>query len=129
MTVVVSAAHNNYRLLGTLAHLDLGAGAARIQVFTAPRPTFGGTAGVLLIDQLLLKPSGSILGDALVLSPGANSVALNTGVAAWARFLNGNGDVSADADVTNLSGGGDVKLSSVNVVAGRTISVWSAVLR
>lgn len=129
MTLEISSAHNGYRLAGTLSHLNLGAGAARVRLYPTPRPALGGTpAGAMLVEIGLTNPAGSVAGGVLTLTPAADGVVATGGVATWARVVNGNGDLSFDCDVTALAGAGEIKMASTTLISGGAARITSAVL-
>lgn len=53
--------------------------------------------------------------------------AVANGTAAWARVEDSSGDAIWDADVTDTSGTGALKISSTNVVSGIDVSIVSLV--
>jgi hypothetical protein len=48
-----------------------------------------------------------------------------SGTAAWFRIIDGNGRVILQGNVTDTTGGGDLKVSSTSIVAGIEVSVIS----
>lgn len=134
MEVDISIGHNNYRLTGTLTFNDLGAGVSRLRVYDDPKPTTPGaaiTTQILLAEIPLNKPSGTLntTTSVLTLSSSATPLASNSGAATWARQVNGNGDWSADYDVTNEAGDGAVKLEDTDILAGAVVALIEATLR
>ena len=130
MTLEISSAHNDYRLGGTLAHLNLGSGAARVRLYPAPRPALGAApAGAMLTEIGLTNPAGTVSGGALTLTPAADGMNVAGGVAAWGRVVNGNGDLSFDCTVTDLAGTGEIKMATTTLVLGGAARITSAVLR
>jgi len=117
MTIAISIAHNNARLTGTRDFADLGPDPSRIQFFATAQPALGGAAGAApLVEVILEKPCGEIVGNVLVLSqaaPGGDLI-LNEGEALWGRWLNGNGDLVGDGDASDESGTGFFKVSGTD---------------
>lgn len=123
MTVWISQLHNEDRLAGTLSNLSRGPNPARIKFFTAPRPAGGGEATTLLATVTLDDPAGTVSGNKLVLSPPADALVQVAGTAAWARIEDGNGVASMDVDVSDMAGNGEIKLETVNLLAGGGIRI------
>ena len=130
MTVRITIAHNEARLGATLAQLDAGTTGARLEIYSGEKPAvIGGTpAGDELAEIQLTKPAGTISAGVLTLTAvGVAMVAVN-GIAAWARFVDGDGTVVMDGDCTDLAGDGDVKLVNTQLYAGGEARLASAVI-
>jgi hypothetical protein len=123
VTVWISQLHNEDRLAGTLNNLSRGSNPARIKFFTAPRPAGGGAATTLLATVTLDDPAGTVSNNKLVLSPPADALVQVAGTAAWARIEDGNGVASMDVDVSDMAGNGEIKLETVNLLAGGGIRI------
>ncbi|MFZ6767757.1 hypothetical protein ACO0LM_11805 [Undibacterium sp. Di26W] len=128
MTLQVSQAHLDARLAGSLAHLDAGTGRARIRIYEGVQPDLGGTATNLLVEITLTKPAGVIASGVLSLTQSGSALIMRTGVATWARVINGNGEIAFDCDVTDDTGTGILKLSSTQLYAGGNVPLQSAVI-
>lgn len=132
MTVRISVAHNEARLAGTKAHIEAGAADSRLMIYSGSKPTvIGGalTGQVLLADFVLPLNVGTVADNKLTLATIPEVLVLANGTAAWARFVNGNGDIALDCDVTGIGGGGEIQMSAVNLFAGGTARVSLAILR
>lgn len=119
-------------LEGRRDYLDLGTGVARILVYAndAARPATGATAtGTLLVTIELEKPSGTISGGEFTLAAGDDVLVAASGVALWARVINGNGDIAFDCDVSDTSGSAELQLPSTTLFAGGNTRLASGVLR
>ena len=81
-----------------------------------------------LAELPLLKPSGSVLDGVLTLAPGQPVLNANSGVAAWARVVNGNGETAFDCDVTDTAGTGEIKIQSTVLYEGGETRMVSGVL-
>lgn len=112
--------------------MDAGAGPAVIRIYTGPKPVAGAaiTSQVLLGTLTCSDPSApNASGGTLTLSAiTADSSADATGVAVWARILDSSSNLIMDIDVSNGAGAGEMKLSTVNIVAAGTITVSSAAI-
>lgn len=120
---------NEAALAGRRDFLDQGSGNARIRLYVAPRPEPGDTpAGVMLGEIVLDKPCGVVNAGQLVLTSSVIPVAVNSGGAAWARWVNGNGDWAMDTDCGNEASSAEVKLQDTTILAGGEVTLVSAVL-
>lgn len=130
MTLRITTAHNEARLAATLAQLDAGTGNAAVQVYAGTKPaTITGTPdSAMLVAIELTKPAGTVASGALTLTQAADGLIASTGVATWARFVNGNGTVVMDADCSDMDGGAEVKLVTTQLYAGGDARLASAVI-
>lgn len=122
----------NAALEGRRDYLDLGSGVARILIYgdDEPRPATGATAtGALLVTIELEKPSGTIASGELTLAAGDDVIVTSTGVALWARVINGDDGIAFDCDVSDTSGSAELQLPSTTLFAGGTTRLVSGVLR
>lgn len=129
--LIISPAHNEARLGGTLAFLDAGAANAKLRIYKGTRPADPQTAANpadLLVEITLSKPAGSVSGGELALTQEEDGLISATGTASWARCINGNGVVAFDADCSGTDGAGDVKLPTTSLLAGGGCRLISAVL-
>lgn len=121
--VAISPEHNEYRLLGTLAHLDSATGNARLKIYTAPQPAPGGSPTTLLVTVTLTKPAGALDGGVLVLEAlNPYDLAVATGDAAWGRLENGDGEWSSDLTVGAAGSGKPIQFDDVEMFAGGKVS-------
>lgn len=117
MIIYLPPAHNDYRLLGTLAYADLGTSPSKILLFATAMPSDGGAAPAApLVEMILTDPSGTLVGNTLVLTQADTSGDLITvqGSALWGRWLNGAGNIVMDGDCTDEAGTGFFKLSGTS---------------
>ena len=130
MTIRMSAAHNAARLAGTLAFLDSGAGNARVWIFEGARPASAEDppTSTLLVEIELTKPAGTISGGLLSLTQAADGLIAQTGVATWARIVNGDAQTAFDADVGQGAGPWEVELPQTQLFAGGGARLVSCVL-
>ena len=129
MTLSVSFDLKNARLSAVVAFLDTGAALARVRLYPGPRPLVSAAPGSGFLAELpLLKPSGSVLDGVLTLAPGEPVLNANSGVAAWARVVNGNGETAFDCDVTDTAGTGEIKIQSTVLYEGGETRMVSGVL-
>lgn len=133
MLVRISQLHNEDRLQGTLTNLARGAANAKLRIYDdsgtpqIPAAITDGPTGVLLCEVTLNEPLGNIASGVLTWAIPADALVTASGVAKWARFIDGNGAASVDCDVTDTAGNGAIKLADVNLIAGGSLRVVSAV--
>ncbi len=128
--IVITAEHNEFRLAGTLAHLNTGTGNAGFWIFGNPRaatPTDAPGAAPL-VTVYLDDPAGSVSGGVLTLAAGEDALIDVTGDAVWARAFNGNGDTAFDCNVSDPLGTATVRLPSLTLYAGGVTRLVSGTL-
>jgi hypothetical protein len=130
MTVAITIEHNEARLAGTLAFLDAGPNPARLRIYGGTRPATPATvpSSAMLVEIKLTKPAGTISGGLLMLTQQEDGLITATGVAAWARLVNGNDVNALDLDCSGTDGEGDVKLASTSLYLGGDARMVSAIL-
>jgi len=129
MSLSVSLDLKNVRLSAVVAFLDTGVGVARVRIYPGVRPLVSAPPDSGLLAELpLLKPSGSVVDGILTLAPGAPVLNANSGVAAWARVVNGNGETAFDGDVTDTGGAGEIKIQSTVLYEGGETRMVSGTL-
>ena len=130
MTVAITVEHNEARLAGTLAFLDEGSQPARLRVYGGVRPASPADvpSSAMLVEIALTKPAGTILAGLLTLTQQEDGLITATGVATWARLVNGNDVTALDLDCSGTDGDGDVKLASTNLYLGGDARMVSAIL-
>jgi hypothetical protein len=130
MTVAITVEHNEARLAGTLAFLDAGPEPARLRIYGGTRPPTPDTvpSSEMLVEIRLTKPAGTISGGLLILTQQEDGLITATGVATWARLVNGNDVTALDLDCSGTDGDGDVKLASTNLYLGGDARMVSAIL-
>jgi hypothetical protein len=122
--IEISTELNSARLNGTLSFLDSGAANAKVRIYSGVRPLFGQAgAGLMLVELVLAKPSGTVAAGTLTLAASPSAVILNTGTASWARVVNGDDQIAWDCDVTLDPGSGEVRLDTLSLVAGGTVQI------
>lgn len=130
MTVRITTAHNDARLAATLSQLDGGTGNAALQIYEGVRAAniADSPSGAMLTQIELTKPAGVISMGALALTASGDGLNAATGIATWARFVNGDGLVVMDGDCSDMGGSGDVRLISTQLYAGGDARLASAVI-
>ena len=116
----ISTAHKLARLHATLAFIDDGAVAAKIELYDgyAPSDPDASTSANLLGTVALARPAGALSpGDtpAAILQPAGPGMAVLTGIVAWARIITASGAVCGVGACTDMSGSGPFKLKQLQV--------------
>lgn len=130
MTVRRTSTLINGQLAAVRDLLDTGASNGAFQLRSGSKPTSVGDAatGTLLATVVLERPCGTVSAGVLTLIQDADAVAVATGAAAWARWIDGDGQVLFDTDVSIIGGAGEVQLTTVSIEAGMIIPLVSATL-
>jgi hypothetical protein len=130
MTVAITVEHNEARLAGTLAFLDEGPQPARLRVYGGARPAIPADvpSSAMLVEIALTKPAGTIFDGLLTLTQQEDGLITATGVATWARLVNGNDVTALDLDCSGTDGDGDVKLATTTLYLGGDARMVSAIL-
>lgn len=130
MTLAISLAHHIARLNATLAFMGAGEARARLLIYAGARPALGDAPiGSLLVEMVLMDPPGEVVADTLILTPTEEAMVMVSGVATWARIVNGAGALVLDGDVSDPAGEGEVMLPTTQLYAGGYSRLVSAVLR
>lgn len=130
MTVAISDEHNEARLAGTLAFLDAGPLPARLRIYGGTRPATPATTptSAMLVEIRLTEPAGTIAGGLLTLTQQEDGLITATGIATWARLVNGHDVTAMDLDCSGSEGEGDVKLAATQLYLGGDARLVSAIL-
>jgi hypothetical protein len=107
---------------------NAGAAAAKLRIYTGPRPATGGAATTLLAELTMSDPafaaaSGGAMSAAAITTDASADA---TGTAAWFRIVDSNNVVVLDGDVG--TGGTDLVLNTTSIVAGSPVAVSSLVI-
>lgn len=110
--------------------LDAGASPGLIKIYSGTKPADAETAittQVLLATLTLSDPCGTVSAGVLTFATiTSDSAADATGTATWARLTTSAGVAVADVDVSNTAGNGFIRLNTVSIVAGGSVSITSA---
>lgn len=128
--IVITVAHNEARLAGTLAFLNTGTGQAGFWIYGNTRPALPTDAAGAspLVTLLLDDPAGSVAGGVLTLEATDDALISLSGVATWARAFNGDGATAFDCDVSDELGTATVRLPSTTLFAGGVTRLVSGTL-
>lgn len=132
--VHVSIALNTARLQATLNFLDSGAGNAAVQIYgsdMADTPE-DAPSSAMLVQVELTKPCGTITDGVAALTQLADGMIATSGIATWARFVNGDGvaavDCKAGSGPQDPESPYQVELTTTALYAGGDAQIVSAVL-
>ncbi len=134
MTMEISAAHNTARLQATLTFANTGTANPTIEFYATTRPAFAdASGGAPLVVVTLAKPCGSVAGGVLSLiqADPAGDLVTVTGSPLWARWLNGDGVIVAEGNVSDDAGAGDFRIagtSGVSLYAGGSLLLGTTAL-
>lgn len=128
--ITITQLHNEYRLNGTLAHLDSATGPAKLQIYEGARPATAGdpATGSLLVQITLTQPAGTVANGQLTLTQLEDGLISTSGLATWGRFVNGDGQACFDADVDDGSNNGEIQMATRQLFAGGDAKLVGAVL-
>lgn len=132
MTIGMVEALRNARLDEITAAMDAGSGAAKLRIYTGPRPATGAaiTTETLLAELTFSDPSASgASGGVLTLDPiTQDSSADATGTAAWARILDSDNNFVMDLSVGAAGSGADIELVSTSITTGQPVAIAAATI-
>jgi hypothetical protein len=121
---VTVALSDNFRAAASVGRrnfLDTGSANATAEIYATDRPAGGGEpGGVPLLTVVLAKPCGVITAGSLILAANdpAGELIAHSGIAVWARFVNGAGEWAFDCDVSISGGVGEVQFPVLQLYAG-----------
>ena len=130
MTVAITQEHNEARLAGTLSFLDAGTNPARLRIYGGTRPPNPAATptSAMLVEIALTKPAGTIAGGLLTLTQQEDGLIAATGIATWARLVNGEEVTAMDLDCSDLAGNGEIRFEQTQLYAGGYAQMANAVL-
>ena len=107
------------------------AGAATLKIYTGPRPAPGAaiTGQALLVTLQFPHPCAqSVTGGVLTLKPLAEQMATASGIHAWGRIANRDGDFVADLEVGPPGLGADIEIPATELFTGAMVRINSATI-
>lgn len=130
MTIAITQAHADARLTGTVTYLDSGTGNAAVRLYGGTRPATPADtpSSEMLVQIPLSKPCGTVSAGVLTLTQLEDGLIGTSGIATWARVVNGDGATAFDCDCGAGPGVWEVQLAQVNLYAGGGARITSAVL-
>lgn len=104
---------------------------AEITLYSGTRPASGAavTAQTALVVMPLPEPAATVEAGVLVFEAIAEAMAQESGTATWARTTDSVGGYVMDLDVSATEGGGDIELSSTNIIKGGLVRITAGTIR
>jgi hypothetical protein len=112
--------------------LSAGAGAKLLQVYSGTIPTTAGaavTTQVKLLEFTIDPATWDVTGGSLIVPASGTANGITNGIARWARFIDGNGDVVFDVDVSGAGGNGFIRLTRIDILTGQPCSILSGTIQ
>lgn len=114
--------------------IDAGSGAGKLRIYSGTRPAGPGTApsggNTLLAEFTLSDPAfgaASSGAAALDTTPDVQDTSADaTGTAAWARFVDSDGNGKIDCSVG--TSGADINLNTTSIVSGAVVTITSGTI-
>jgi hypothetical protein len=105
--------------------------AGTLEIYSGMQPADpnSGPSGVLLATINIPNPAFGAASSGVIAKSGIwSAVAVATGTAGWARFISASTSETFDAVVTDIPGGNDLLLNSLDITIGDTVTVISLTL-
>ena len=103
-----------------ISKIDAGGVAGILRIYDGVQPTNPDipiSSQNVLSEHSLSYPCGTAANGIITFGPIAeDSFANATGTAVWARIFDSTGKAVADASITQIGGGGDLQMNTVNIV-------------
>lgn len=102
-----------------------------LEIYTGSQPADPNSAvtGSLLVTIPIPSPAFGAPASGVVAKSGSwSAVATGTGVAGYARFISADTLKTMDVVVTNIPGGNDLLINTVDIAIGNTVQVVSLTL-
>ena len=132
MTIGIGTSLRDSRLALIKDAIDAGSAESKLQIYSGSRPTTGEEVdeytNSLLVEFELPYPCGTVSEGVLTFDSISGVSAIASGTAVWARLLDADEDFVADMSVSDMTGSGDVKIDSVELVIGDSISCTLATI-
>jgi len=132
MPTKFSTALRTARATAIASKLDAGTTPAVIEFYTASQPTTGGaaiTTQVLIGTCIMSANSGTVANGILTFNPIADDTAADaSGIIAWARLSDGDGNFVMDIECGLTGSGAGIIVNQLSVQAGGLIKVVSGVI-
>lgn len=107
------------------ASLDAGGAACIIDIYTGAIGDVGNSTK--LASLAAHYPSGTVAQGKLTFGAIQNSIALASGIAAWAQFKTSDGTPVCDVNVSSTGGTAFMRLNSTSIVKDGPVSITSCV--
>ncbi len=127
MALSYSEAIRNNMLAVVSTAADVGPGATRLRIYTAPRPSAGGATTSLLAELEMADPtfSAPVNGQMTAGAISPETSTPNSGTATWFRIVDGNGSFVLDGAVGLQGSGAELELGDVDILVGQEVRIAS----
>jgi hypothetical protein len=111
--------------------LSQGAGVPKVMGYTGTMPNDLGATAETKLFELELDPDSWTTDSSgrLLISAVEPSVGLETGICRWVRWVDGDGTVVIDTDVSYVGGSGFAKLTTLGIVEGDPVEMAPGYVR
>lgn len=131
-TVHFATGLKNNVLAPIIAAIDAGSGPGLINIYSGTMPatvTTALTSQVLLATLTFADPCGTITDGVLTMDAITQDASADaTGMAAWARITDSDGNVVMDINVSATGGSGALQMNTTSIVAGGPVLITSFVI-
>lgn len=131
-TVHFATGLKNNVLAPISAAIDAGSGPGLIKIYSGTMPatvTTALTSQVLLATLTFADPCGTITDGVLTMDAITQDASADaTGIAAWARITDSNGNIVMDINVSTTGGSGALQMNTTSIVAGGPVLITSFVI-
>ncbi len=131
MAISYVTALRTTRITDVLTAIDAGSAGGKILLYTGASPGVNSAVSsqVLLATLTLSDPAGTVSGAVLTFSAiTADASADASGTAGWARLTTSEGATVADLSVGLTASTADIRLNTLEIVAGGEVSMSSGSL-
>ena len=125
--IMLAQSLRHARLRAIAMALDSAAQGGQIRVYAAPRVPLNATPGAPVLAELYLANpcTLSLAAGLLTLKAPPERLCLQTGVAHWARLLDGDGHTLLDVDIGLLGSDAELQLDRIDLLAGAAVRITS----
>ena len=131
-TVHFAPGLKNNVLAPIIAAIDAGSGPGLINIYSGTMPATVETAittQTLLATLTFSDPCGTITDGVLTMDAITQDVSADaTGMAAWARITDSDGNVVMDINASATGGSGALQMNTTSIVAGGPVLITSFVI-
>lgn len=127
--IQISTELNEARLNAVNNYLGRGGDHASVHLYSGARPALGAEpASAPLVTLALRNPVGTVENGQLKITPTDEALINTSGIATWARVVNGAGELAWDCDVSEPEGHAELRLTTTQLYAGGTTRILSGQL-
>ncbi len=129
--IINSAASAAGAVAAFKAPLSQGVGTPKVMGYTGEMPADLGVTTETKLFEFALDPDAwtTDANGRLLISAVDASNGLATGICRWMRWVDGDGAVVIDTDVSSVGGSGFAKLTTLGIVAGAPVELVAGYVR